>query len=114
MEWCMAYGYCYLAFYWTSKTAPGKHGYAGVAILSKLPFLNNSFGVGDETLDLHARSIHAEFDDFQLALTYSPNAGGVDNPRGLDTKLKFTSKLTAKPKLKFSALPSRTKHGYQP
>ena len=95
-NWCIAHGYYYLAFYWTSVTVNGKHGYAGVAILSKIPFNNTSFGVDDELLDQHARVIHAEFEEFQSVCTYSPNSGGVESPRGLDKKLLFTSKLATK------------------
>ena len=95
-DWCIAHGYYYLTFYWTSVTANGKHGYAGVAILSKIPFSNTSFGVNDELLDQHARVIHAEFEEFQSVCTYSPNSGGVEDPRGLDKKLLFTNKLATK------------------
>lgn len=51
-----------------------KAGYSGVAILSKLPVLSCSLGLGIEDHDNEGRVITAEFENFWLVNVYTPNS----------------------------------------
>lgn len=52
-----------------------RKGYSGTAILSKMPAINVSFGIGIDEHDKEGRVITAEFSDFYLVNVYVPNSG---------------------------------------
>lgn len=52
-----------------------RKGYSGTAILSKIPAINVSFGIGIDEHDKEGRVITAEFSDFYLVNVYVPNSG---------------------------------------
>ena len=52
-----------------------KKGYSGVAILTKVKPIKVTYGMDSTKHDDMGRMITAEFDDFILVSTYTPNAG---------------------------------------
>ncbi len=51
-----------------------KKGYSGTGILSKVPFINVSHGIGIEALDTEGRVVTAETEAFYLVTVYTPNS----------------------------------------
>ncbi len=51
-----------------------KKGYSGTLVLSRLPVLNHSLGMGQAAHDAEGRLVHLEFPDFHLVNVYTPNA----------------------------------------
>jgi exodeoxyribonuclease III len=56
---------------WNAAHRPG---YAGTAILTKIPPVNARFGIGADVHDREGRVITAEFSDFFLVNVYVPNS----------------------------------------
>jgi exodeoxyribonuclease III len=86
------YEYCY--WHWSSDEKKGGAGYAGVALLSKVKQKSVEFGnmLGDP-LPKEARVITAEFENHALVGVYSPNSGGMDDPKTLPQRLAFDKAL---------------------
>ena len=53
-----------------------KKGYSGTLVLSRVPMLAHSLGIGIEHHDQEGRVVTAEFADFYLVNVYTPNAQG--------------------------------------
>ena len=70
-------------------------GYAGVTILSKVPFSGGGQGVGDAVLDMEGRVVWVDFEKFRLYNVYVPNSGCQYELKSLSKRLKFDSKLRA-------------------
>jgi exodeoxyribonuclease III len=51
-----------------------KKGYSGTGILSRIPFVDVSYGLGIEELDTEGRVVTAETGDFYLVTVYTPNS----------------------------------------
>lgn len=55
--------------------ASKKDGYAGVALLSKIPPINITYGIDCVEQDAEGRCITAEYEEFYVICAYVPNAG---------------------------------------
>jgi exodeoxyribonuclease-3 len=51
-----------------------KKGYSGTAMLSRVDFLDITYGLGKPALDTEGRVITAELDDYYLVTVYTPNS----------------------------------------
>ena len=72
--------------YHTCWASAKKAGYSGVAIYSKIPFLNVDF-FGIDEFDDEGRVLQAEYKDFTLITAYFPNS--QEAGKRLDYKLRF-------------------------
>lgn len=68
-----------------------KKGYSGVGILSRLPALNVTRGIGVPDIDNEGRIIAAEFKDFWFVSAYFPNSG--DEGARLNYKIHFCKEI---------------------
>ena len=73
--------------------ATDKPGYSGVALLSRAPPDEVSFGLGEERFDREGRVIRARFGDVTLFNVYFPN--GKMSQERLDYKMDFYAKFLA-------------------
>ena len=73
----------YQAFYCSGE----RKGYSGVAIYTKVPPQDVSYGFGNETYDKEGRTIVADFGGFVLLNIYFPN--GRSSQERLDYKMNF-------------------------
>ena len=70
-----ALSYRHVAYHVSSSNV----GYAGVLILSRIPFLSCGEGVGDPDLDAEGRLAWVEFERFTLYNVYAPNSDAQGN-----------------------------------
>lgn len=70
-----------------------KKGYAGTAILTRIPPLSVWEGVGDMAFDQEGRVLTAEYDEFYLVCVYAPNA--QDQLARIAFRLAFEERLRA-------------------
>ena len=74
----------------TKKGTKGSSGYAGVTVISKIPFACAEEGVGDYELDKEGRFLTIDFEGFYLAVSYFPNSGKKDELTQMDKRLRST------------------------
>ena len=86
-----ALDYRYVAYHVSSSNV----GYAGVLILSRIPFLSCGEGVGDRDLDAEGRLTWVEFEKFTLYNVYAPNSGAQGNLKSMCKKLSFMDRLNS-------------------
>lgn len=87
-----ALDYRYVAYHMSASNV----GYAGVLILSRIPFKSCGEGVGDPDLDSEGRLAWVEFEKFFLYNVYGPNSGAQGNLKSLGKKVLFMERLTSK------------------
>ena len=78
--------------YWSHSKRPAAVGYAGTAILSRVPPLDVTYGIGQEKFDLEGRVITLEFEGVYLVASYHPNSG----KGGMDSSTKLPAGLPAR------------------
>ena len=81
--------------YWGEHVTQGNAGYAGVVIISKVPFEYEERGVGDYELDKEGRLVLVDFGTFSLATGYFPNSGKRGNLVGMEKRVKFNRAVMA-------------------
>ena len=71
-------------------------GYAGVTVISKIPFSCAEEGVGDYELDKEGRFLTLDFEGFYLAVSYFPNAGKKGALTQMDKRISFNNQVRKK------------------
>ena len=66
-----------------------ERGYAGVVIISKIPFEYEERGIGDYELDKEGRLVVVDFGAFHMGVGYFPNSGKRGNLVGIDKRMRF-------------------------
>ena len=87
IDFLEAQGYTNAVCNWSRNEAKGKHGYAGVMVMTKIRPKSVVFGCKSKKHDEEARTIMAEFKTFGVALAYCPTAGIKEG--ALAEKLEF-------------------------
>ena len=64
-----------------------KKGYSGTGVLSRVPMLSHTFGIGVDEHDHEGRVITCEFEDFYLVCCYTPNS--QNELRRLDYRMRW-------------------------
>ena len=82
--------------FWAESVTVGNSGYAGVTVISKVPFLSAEEGVGDFELDKEGRFLALDFEGFYVAVSYFPNAGKRGALVTLDKRIRFDNKVREK------------------
>ena len=70
-----------------------KKGYSGTAVLSRVPMLSHTFGIGVDEHDHEGRVITCEFEDFYLVCCYTPNS--QNELRRLDYRMRWEDDFRA-------------------
>mgnify|MGYP006129614799 CR=1 FL=1 len=87
-------GYQYIVH----QTSKHNVGYAGVAIISKIPCLSHGQGVSNVKLDTEGRVVWTEYEKFVLVNAYAPNSGNelelVTLPKRLEWETELSKLLT--------------------
>jgi exodeoxyribonuclease-3 len=87
-------GYKYIVH----QTSKHNVGYAGVAIISKIPCLSHGQGVSNVKLDTEGRVVWTEYEKFVLVNAYAPNSGNelelVTLPKRLEWETELSKLLT--------------------
>ena len=85
-------GYHYQAFHSSTKSPTTNAGYAGVMVLSKIPFDYVESGI-DGDFSKEGRLIVLHFAHFCMAVAYSPNSGTLDDLSSLQKRKRFDKLL---------------------
>jgi exodeoxyribonuclease III len=83
-------GYRYIVHQSSTHNA----GYAGVAIISKIPCLSHGQGVDDTKLDMEGRVAWVEYEKFVLINVYAPNSGSAVELTTLPKRLKWEAEVS--------------------
>ena len=70
-----------------------KKGYSGTAVLSRVPMLSHTFGIGVDEHDHEGRVITCEFEDLYLVCCYTPNS--QNELRRLDYRMRWEDDFRA-------------------
>ena len=70
-----------------------KKGYSGTGVLSRVPMLSHTFGIGVDEHDHEGRVITCEFEDFYLVCCYTPNS--QNELRRLDYRMRWEDDFRA-------------------
>ena len=70
-----------------------KKGYSGTAVLSRVPMLSHTFGIGVDEHDHEGRVITCEFEDRYLVCCYTPNS--QNELRRLDYRMRWEDDFRA-------------------
>ena len=80
----------------TKKGPKTSSGYAGVTVISKIPFSCAEEGVGDYELDKEGRFLTLDVEGFYLAVSYFPNAGKKGALPQMDKRISFNNQVRKK------------------
>ena len=75
--------------FWAEHVSQTNVGYAGVVIISKVPFEYEERGIGDYELDNKGRLVVVDFGAFHMGVGYFPNSGKRGNLVGIDKRMRF-------------------------
>ena len=70
-----------------------RKGYSGTGVLSRVPMLSHTFGIGVDEHDHEGRVITCEFEDFYLVCCYTPNS--QNELRRLDYRMRWEDDFRA-------------------
>ena len=70
-----------------------KKGYSGTGVLTRVPMLSHTFGIGVDEHDHEGRVITCEFEDFYLVCCYTPNS--QNELRRLDYRMRWEDDFRA-------------------
>ena len=82
--------------YWATHASTANKGYAGVCVISKVPFSYVESGVGDPELDKEGHLVMAHFENFTLVVGYLPNSGKKGELVRLAKRTRFNISLASR------------------